>query len=80
LHGVVLAECGVHAPTGVFDADRPIEEGDASLFQVFGDLGRVGGEVKGCTHVHDGGVQDVSLWRVLLRQRRALKRRARGAW
>jgi hypothetical protein len=70
----------VHAPASVFDVDRLVE-GDASLLQVFGDLDRVSGEVEGCVQVHDGGVQDVPLWRrsVLLRQRRAFKRRACGA-
>jgi hypothetical protein len=54
--------------------------GDVSLLQVFGDLDGVSGEVKGCAQIHDGRVQDVPLWRrsVLLRRRRAFKRRARG--
>jgi hypothetical protein len=81
LRGVVVTEHGVHAPAGVFDVDRLVEDGEACLLQVLSDLGRISGEVKGCVQVHDGGVQDVSLWRrtVLLRHRRAFKRQARGA-
>jgi hypothetical protein len=81
LHGVVLAERGVHAPAGVIDVNRLSEEGNASLLQVLSDLGRISGEVEGRAQIHDGKVQDVPLWKqsVLLWQRRAFKRRARGA-
>jgi hypothetical protein len=65
----------------VFDADRLVEEGAVYLLQIFGEFGRIDGEVEWCAQVHDGGFQDVSLWRrrILLRQGWTFKRRARGA-
>jgi hypothetical protein len=52
------------------------------LFQILGELGRIGGQVEWCAQVHDGGFQDVPLWRrrILLQQGWMFERRARGAW
>jgi hypothetical protein len=61
LRGVVFAERGVHAPAGVIDVDRLVEESNASLLQVLSDLGGISGEVEVCAQIHDGGVQDVPL-------------------
>jgi hypothetical protein len=78
---VVLIEHGEDALVSVFDADRLLEEGAACLLQIFSELGRIGGEVEWCAQVHDGGFQDIPLWRrrILLWQRWTFERRACGA-
>jgi hypothetical protein len=51
------------------------------LVTALSELGRISGEVEWCTQVHDGGFQDVPLWRwkILLRHGWTFERRARDA-
>jgi hypothetical protein len=78
---VELAERGAHAASGSLLLGRPAEENEACLLQGLRNLGGVDDVVERCTQVHDGDVRGVLLWEwsVLLLQRKAFERRARGA-
>jgi hypothetical protein len=78
---VILVDRGEDALMSVIDVDRFLEEVEARLLQILGDLDRIRGNVEWSAHVRDGCVQHVPLWRwkILFRWRWAFKRRARGA-
>jgi hypothetical protein len=71
---VELAKCGAHAASGVFILGYLTEEDKARTLQGLDDLNGVDDMIEQCAQVHDGDVRGV-----LLLQRKAFERRARGA-
>jgi hypothetical protein len=78
---VELMERGAHVTPSSLLPSRPAEENEARPLQGLRDLGGVNDAVERCTQVHDGDVHGVLLWEwsVLLLQRKAFERWARGA-
>jgi hypothetical protein len=78
---VVLVDHGEDASTSVIDIDHFLEEVEARLLQILGDLDQIRGDVEWSAQVRDGCVQHVLLWRwkILFRWRWAFKRQACGA-
>jgi hypothetical protein len=81
MHVVKLAERGARAASVDLVLSHLAEEDEARPLQGLGDPGGIDDAVEQCTQVHDGDVRGVLLWEwsVLLRRRKALERRARGA-
>jgi hypothetical protein len=82
MHVIELAERGAHAASGVFILGHLAEENEACPFPGLHDLDGVDDVVKWCAQVHDGDVRGVLLWErsILLLWKKAIERRARGAW
>jgi hypothetical protein len=78
---VELTEHGAHVLPGRLLPGRPAEENETRPLQGLRDPGGVDDAVERCAQVHDGDVRGVLLWEwcVLLLQRKAFERRARGA-
>jgi hypothetical protein len=79
---IELAEHGAHVAPDLFILGHLAEENEARPFQGLHDLDGIDDVVEWCAQVHDGDVRGVLLWEwsVLLLWKKALERRARGAW
>jgi hypothetical protein len=81
MHIIELAERGARAAPVDLILSHLAEEDEIRPLQGLGDPGGVDDVVERCVQVHDGDVRGVLLWEwsVLLWQRMAFERRARGA-
>jgi hypothetical protein len=81
MHIIELAEHGARAAPVDLILSHLAKEDETRLLQGLGDPGGVDDAVEWYAQVHDGDVQGVLLWEwsILLLQRKAFERRARGA-